>query len=135
MMISLPRTSRSLLVALVGSILMVVSAAVTSARNSGRTSSSSSSNRSSGRPLDGAEAEVSSTEVLPAAIATWRFGKIAVDAAAELLADGGTALDATEAGRKDTAVVVGCTCLVLQWCLNMCGWPHLKLFFVAPKPQ
>ncbi|CAM9121842.1 unnamed protein product, partial [Ectocarpus fasciculatus] len=108
MMISLPRTSRGLLVALVGSLLMVVSAAVTSTRHSRRTtagsggggssSSSRSSSRSSGGPRDGAEAEGSSTEVLPAAIATWRFGKIAVDAAAELLADGGTALDATEAG-------------------------------------
>ncbi|CAN0480546.1 unnamed protein product [Ectocarpus sp. 12 AP-2014] len=115
MTISLPRTSRSLIVALVGSFLMVVSAAaVTSARNSRRNTGSSSSSSSGGggggggggdstsrsrrRPHDGAEAEVSSTEVLPAAIATWSFGKIAVDAAAELLADGGTALDATEAG-------------------------------------
>ncbi|CAM9175978.1 unnamed protein product [Ectocarpus sp. 6 AP-2014] len=110
MAISLPRTSRSFLVVLVGSFLMVVSAAVTSARNSRRNTASSSSSsggggggggstsRSRGRPRDGVEAEVSSTEVLPAAIATWSFGKIAVDAAAELLADGGTALDATEAG-------------------------------------
>ncbi|CAN0577394.1 unnamed protein product, partial [Ectocarpus sp. 12 AP-2014] len=109
MTISLPRTSRSLLVALVGSFLTVVSAAVTSARNSRRNTASSSSSsgggcggdstsRSRRRPRDGVEAEVSSTEVLPAAMATWSFGKIAVDAAAELLADGGTALDATEAG-------------------------------------
>lgn len=34
----------------------------------------------------------------PAAIATWRFGEIAVDAARSLLKDGGTALDALEEG-------------------------------------
>lgn len=41
----------------------------------------------------------------PTAIATWRFGKIAVDAAADLLQDGRTALDATEAGNLVRATV------------------------------
>lgn len=43
---------------------------------------------------------------IPTAIATWCFGEIAVDAAAAVLQNGGTALDATEAGvtavEKDT---------------------------------
>lgn len=37
-------------------------------------------------------------KVQPTAIATWMFGKIAVDAAKGLLEDGASALDALEAG-------------------------------------
>lgn len=44
------------------------------------------------------ERESRTGSVQPTAVATWRFGKIAIDAAAAMLEDGGTALDATEAG-------------------------------------
>lgn len=46
----------------------------------------------------GAVGVVHAVGVRPAAIATWRFGEIAVDAARSLLKDGGTALDALEEG-------------------------------------
>lgn len=47
---------------------------------------------------DDAHPDVHRSKVRPAAIATWRFGEIAVDAAKDLLEDGATALDALEAG-------------------------------------
>eukprot|EP00752_Nemacystus_decipiens_P001486 g1460.t1 len=77
-MISLGGASRSLLVIIVGCTLAAFSVA------SGSTRSSRPAERKTGPQAT--------------AIATWRFGKIAVDAAAAVLEDGGSALDATEAG-------------------------------------
>lgn len=84
-MTSLGGSSRSLLVILVGCTLAVFSVALGSTRNSRR------------RPAE-RKIGAGSARVQPTAVATWRFGKIAVDAAAAVLQDGGTALDATEAG-------------------------------------
>lgn len=82
-MISLVGSSRSLLMIVVGCTLAAFSVALGNTQSSRR------------RPV---ERKVGPERAQPAAIATWRFGKIAVDAAAAVLEDGGTALDATEAG-------------------------------------
>lgn len=82
-MISLGGSSRSLLMILVGCTLALFSVSLGHTRSSKR------------RP---AERNRGKGSVTPTAIATWRFGKISVDAAAAVLQDGGTALDATEAG-------------------------------------
>ena len=94
MMISTGSSSRSLLVLLVGCTLAAFSIALVETRNAKR------------RPTDRRGDKERPSNVQPTAIATWRFGKIAVDAAAAVLQDGGTALDATESGvtavEKDT---------------------------------
>lgn len=82
-MASLGGSSRSLLAILVGCTLAAFSVALGNTRNSRR------------RPI---EKKMETGKVQPIAVATWRFGKIAVDAAAAVLQDGGNALDATEAG-------------------------------------
>ena len=81
-MISLGGSSRSLLIIVVGCTLAVFSVALGNTRSSRR--------RIVERKIG--------QESVPTAVATWRFGTIAVDAAAAVLEDGGTALDATEAG-------------------------------------
>lgn len=101
----LPGTSRSLLVVLVG--LTLVTAII--AGDVARSSKSHTNNFTSHSPRqehtedgrgnpDAHHADVRRSKVRPAAIATWRFGEIAVDAAKDLLAGGATALDALEAG-------------------------------------
>lgn len=80
-MISLGGSSRSLLIIVVGCTLAVFSVALGNTRSSRR--------RTVERKIG---------QSVPTAVATWRFGTIAVDAAAAVLEDGGTALDATEAG-------------------------------------
>lgn len=81
-MISLEGSSRSLLMIVLGCSLAASSIAL------GKTRSSKH------RPVE----RKIGPGVKPTAVATWRFGKIAVDAAAAVLEEGGTALDATEAG-------------------------------------
>lgn len=81
-MISLEGPPRTFLMVAVGCTLAVFSVAL------GNT-------RSAKRPTT-VEKKIGRTQ--PTAIATWRFGKIAVDAAAAVLEGCGTALDATEAG-------------------------------------
>lgn len=77
---------QSLIVVLVGCAVGVISVAARSARNS--------------RFRDGKEVRPgSSNDVKPTAIVTWNFGEIAVLAAATLLEDGSSAVDATEAGK------------------------------------
>ena len=82
-MTSLGGSSRSLLMIVVGCTLAAFSVALENARSSRR------------KPV---ERKMGPGSVQPTAIATWRFGEIAANAAAAVLEDGGTALDATEAG-------------------------------------
>lgn len=84
-MLSTTMEQRSLLIILVGCTIGVISVAARSSRTS--------------RFRKGKELRRgSSNDIKPTAIATWDFGKIAVDAAAKLLEDGSSAVDATEAG-------------------------------------
>lgn len=89
-MISLENSSRSLLVVLAGCAL-AFSVTVGNTRNSRCRPAEGKAGQQGGSTACGSNAQ-------PTAIATWRFGKIAVDAAADVLQNGGTALDATEAG-------------------------------------
>lgn len=89
-MINLENSSRSLLVVLAGCAL-AFSVTVGNTRNS-RSRPAEGKARQQGRGTG------FRSNAKPTAIATWRFGKIAVDAAADVLQNGGTALDATEAG-------------------------------------
>lgn len=108
MMSLLPGTSRSLLVVLVGLTLVTVVIAVDAARSSkphkdnltsrSRRQEDTEEGPIGGKPDGEHHADVRRSKVRPAAIATWRFGEIAVDAAKDLLEDGATALDALEAG-------------------------------------
>lgn len=121
----LPGTSRSLLVALVGFTVVAVAIAVDTARSSrshtdNLTSRSRQEHTEEGSPVGGnhpdphhrdADARRSKVLVRPAAIATWRFGEIAVDAAKDLLEGGATALDALEAGAS-------CLDLALYTCFD-----------------
>lgn len=104
-------TSRSLLVLLVGCTVGALSFAV----DSRRSSRSLIAHGEDEVHKDGAgDVGMSGVRdvvhgggcVRPAAIATWRFGEIAVDAASSLLQDGGTALDALEAGMMLQAVAI-----------------------------
>lgn len=103
----LPGTSRSLLIVLVGLTLVTAIIAVDVARSSksymdNLTSRSPRQEHTEEGPIGGNPdahlADVRRSKVRPAAIATWRFGEIAVDAAKDLLEGGATALDALEAG-------------------------------------
>lgn len=101
-MINLENCSRSLLVVLAGCVL-ALSVAVRNPRESRCRRTGGETGQDGGEDVQ--------TNPQPTAIATWRFGKIAVDAAAALLQNGGTALDATEAGdlvRTSAAIFVEC---------------------------
>lgn len=122
----LPGTSRSLLVALVGFTAVAVAIAVDAARSSrshtdnltsrSRQEHTEEGSRISGNHLDhDADARRSKARVRPAAIATWRFGEIAVDAAKDLLEGGATALDALEAGTHCLELRALDTCLRADW--------------------
>jgi len=98
-MMSAGSSSRSVLILLAGCTLAAVAIALRETRSARRRPTE----RRAGKGRAGGERRSS---VQPTAIATWRFGEIAVDAAAAVLQSGGTALDATEAGvtavEKDT---------------------------------
>lgn len=111
--------SRSLLVVLAGCVVGALSFVA------GAASSSSSTKNlvAPHRPVADGHAD-DGKKVRPAAIATWRFGEIAVDAAKSLLEDGASALDALEAGalalmpKEQQSMVQVLALVYVIWCLQ-----------------
>lgn len=105
-MSSMAGSARSLLVILVGCTVGALSAVV--AARASRAHNDNLASRpgqhcddARGGPSRGRgspEGDGRLLKVRPAAIATWLFGEIAVDAAKDMLEDGAAALDALEAG-------------------------------------
>lgn len=92
---------RSLLFLLAGCVIGAVSfaaGAVSSSRSKSKLFSESSTLHHQKDGEGNVRDDWRKTKVQPTAIATWMFGKIAVDAAKGLLEDGASALDALEAG-------------------------------------
>lgn len=94
--------SRSFLVVVLGCTVGVLSFVVGAARNSKSLANNLSSHANKGHVGSSGDGDSftrpCTRKVRPTAIATWRFGEIAVAAAKGLLEDGASALDALEAG-------------------------------------